>query len=137
MLPEFNKDFYRFIPKWMTAKLDTLIERYSDESWFEKAWYTYRDVCLSRSLRNIPDPGSFFMDIRDTEVLSANDTEDDMGEVLMATDELDIPTESEDEEMFLDGEIVRSAGEMSLDIPEEPSTDEFTFVGTREPDEKD
>ena len=70
------------------------------------------------------------MDIRGTEVLSANDTEDDMGEVLMATDELDIPTESEDEEVFMDGAIVRSAGDLGLDIPDEPKV-ECTFIGKR------
>ena len=137
MLPEFNKDFYKFIPKWMAAKLDTLIERYSDEFWFEKTWYAYRDVCMSMPLRGIPDPNGFFNNARNEEVLVASDTEDDMGEVLTAAEEKDIPEDIEAEEMFMDGEIVRTAEELNLDIPDEPSTEEFTFVGTREPDEKD
>ena len=134
MLPEFNKDFYRFIPKWMSAKLDTLVERYSDESWFEKAWYAYREICLSKPLRSIPDPGPFFMDIRGTEVLSTSDTEDDMGEVLTAAEEQIFQVAAD---MMLGRENIRNAKDMGLDIPDEPSTDEFTFVGTCEPNEKE
>ena len=136
MGPYFNKDFYRYIPKWMEKKLETILERYSREGWFEAAWDSYRDMCMSMPLRSIPDPTVFFNNARSEEVLVASDTEDDMGEVLTAAEEKDIPEDVEAEEMFMDGEIVRTAEEFNLDIPDEPSTEEFTFVGTCEPDER-
>ena len=137
MLPEFNKDFYSFIPKWMMNQLDALIAKYSHESWFEEAWYAYRDMCLSKPIRNVPGPETFFEEFHDTEVLTASATEDDMGEVLTAVEQPDSSLGPEDEELILDGEIIRNAEDMGLDIPDEPSTDEFTFVGTCEPNEKE
>ena len=134
MIPEFNKDFYSFIPKWMMNQLDALIAKYSHKSWFEEAWYAYREMCLSKPIRNVPGPETFFEEFHDTEVLTASDTEDDMGEVLTAAEEQIFQVA---EDMMLGRENIRSAEDMGLDIPDEPSTDEFTFVGTCEPNEKE
>ena len=48
-MSNFNKDFYTFIPLWIQNKLDMKILLYGKEPWFEKAWNTYRKMCLTFS----------------------------------------------------------------------------------------
>ena len=37
-----NKDFYANLPGWVCVVLDDLIEKYGNETWFDKAWEEYR-----------------------------------------------------------------------------------------------
>lgn len=55
-----NKDFYNNLPGMVCILLDELIEKYSKEQWFEKAWEEYRQHVLSSSTDNMKMPGYVF-----------------------------------------------------------------------------
>lgn len=56
----YDKDFYYYIPLWMQNKLDLKLSLYHEESWFPKAWNTFRKICLTSSFKDIPDPDAYF-----------------------------------------------------------------------------
>lgn len=56
----FNKDFYSYIPLWMINKLDMKLLLYGKEDWFKTAWEQFRKVVMSKPMRDIPDPDTFF-----------------------------------------------------------------------------
>lgn len=56
-----NKDFYNRLPGFVCACLDTLIEKYNAEFWFETAWEEYRQHVLNTDdLFEIRMPGFIF-----------------------------------------------------------------------------
>lgn len=55
-----NKDFYNRLPGMVCEDLDNIIEKYSKEEWFEKAWEEYRQHILNTNINNIMMPGYVF-----------------------------------------------------------------------------
>ena len=63
-----NKDFYNDLPGMVCVMLDELIEKYSKEEWFEKAWEEYREHILSSSMDDMKMPGYIFKKYLEKEV---------------------------------------------------------------------
>jgi len=57
---ELRKDHYDKVPSLVCEVLDNLIEKYSDEEWFEEAWNKYRSYVLRTSADNQRMPGYIF-----------------------------------------------------------------------------
>lgn len=57
---KFNKDFYDDLPGAICEFCDKLINKYSNEKWFSKAWNEYRDHVLNSSLDDMKMPGYIF-----------------------------------------------------------------------------
>lgn len=55
-----NKDFYNRLPGMVCEDLDNIIEKYSKEEWFEKAWEEYRQHILNTNINNMMMPGYVF-----------------------------------------------------------------------------
>lgn len=55
-----NKDFYNRLPGMVCEDLDNIIEKYSKEEWFEKAWEEYRQHILNTNIHNMMMPGYVF-----------------------------------------------------------------------------
>lgn len=56
----YNKDFYAFLPKYMTTSLEQIVKDYGNEKWFPDAWEEYRKLVYGLSKRRIPTPNLFF-----------------------------------------------------------------------------
>jgi len=57
---ELRKDHYDKLPSLVCEVLDNLIEKYSDEDWFEEAWNKYRSYVFRTSSDNLRMPGYIF-----------------------------------------------------------------------------
>ena len=57
---ELRKDHYDKVPSLVCEVLDNLIEKYSDEEWFEEAWNKYRSYALSTPADTLRMPGYIF-----------------------------------------------------------------------------
>ena len=55
-----NKDFYNELPGMVCSILEELIEKYSKEEWFEKAWEEYREHILNSDMDDMKMPGAIF-----------------------------------------------------------------------------
>ena len=55
-----NKDFYANLPGWVCVVLDDLIEKYGNETWFDKAWEEYRQHIKNSSMGDMKMPGYVF-----------------------------------------------------------------------------
>ena len=55
-----NKDFYDKLPGMVCLILDDIIEQYSKEQWFTKAWEEYRQHILSSNIDDMNMPGYVF-----------------------------------------------------------------------------
>lgn len=55
-----NKDFYANLPGWVCVVLDNLIEKYGNETWFDKAWEEYRQHIKNSSMDDMKMPGYVF-----------------------------------------------------------------------------
>lgn len=51
-----NKDFYNRLPGLVCEMLDQIIEKYSEEKWFEKAWGEYREHILTSDMEDMKMP---------------------------------------------------------------------------------
>lgn len=59
-MSSMNKDFYNYLPAYLTRALDSCIEIYGDKPWFTEAWEEYRYMARSLNARRMPTPNKFF-----------------------------------------------------------------------------
>lgn len=59
-MSSMNKDFYNYLPAYLTRALDSCIEIYGDKPWFAEAWEEYRYMARSLNARRMPTPNKFF-----------------------------------------------------------------------------
>lgn len=55
-----KKDFYNYLPAYLTKALDSCIEIYGNKPWFQEAWEEYRHMARSLNSRHMPAPNKFF-----------------------------------------------------------------------------
>ena len=55
-----NKDFYNELPGCVCEIIDSYIEKYGKEVWFEDAWEEYRKHVLKSNMDNMRMPGYVF-----------------------------------------------------------------------------
>lgn len=56
----FKKDFYYYLPKYLTNALEEIISIHGEKDWFPEAWEEYRHMAKTLGKRHLPMPYKFF-----------------------------------------------------------------------------